>query len=281
MQVFFKMIIDDGEKYYAGEDPGIAICDYVYMRGLNGIDDNTFWENQRKHYREHMQFVFTFIPNPRSTLVDVAEEIVKRIELDPQKFIEFRVPIYILENLELVEIEDPTIPLSTISKYYDISKALHIFFVLSNQAGDIWVEDGLRYYMHSKEAGRHNLPHIHVDYKHECSATISLYDGKMVDGDMPRRVMKRASKKIMDNQRYLMECWNKLFYPQLGVKLCSMAGGGVQKIYMVFLREPSRRDRSGSDLFHLWDGFEIKMNFDRNVSCFIFVNALMHDDFFD
>ena len=73
----------------------------------------------------------------------------------------------------------------------------------------------------------------------------------------------------------------ELFYPQLGVKLCSMAGGGVQKIYMVFLREPSRRDRSGSDLFHLRDGFEIKMNFDRNVSCFIFVNALMHDDFFD
>ena len=74
---------------------------------------------------------------------------------------------------------------------------------------------------------------------------------------------------------------DEVFYPQLGVKLCSMAGGGVQKIYMVFLREPSRRDRSGSDLFHLRDGFEIKMNFDRNVSCFIFVYALMHDDFFD
>ena len=74
---------------------------------------------------------------------------------------------------------------------------------------------------------------------------------------------------------------HQLFYPQLGVKLCSMAGGGVQKIYMVFLREPSRRDRSGSDLFHLRDGFEIKMNFDRNVSCFIFVNAFMHNDFFD
>ena len=73
----------------------------------------------------------------------------------------------------------------------------------------------------------------------------------------------------------------EMFYPQLGVKLCSMAGGGVQKIYMVFLREPSRRDRSGSDLFHLRDGFEIKMNFDRNVSCFIFVNAFMHDDFFN
>lgn len=77
-----------------------------------------------------------------------------------------------------------------------------------------------------------------------------------------------------------VRCYD-LFYTQLGVKLCSMAGGGVQKIYMVLLREPSRRDRSGSDLFHLRDGFEIKMNFDRNVSCFIFVNALMHNDFFD
>ena len=28
----------------------------------------------------------------------------------------------------------------------------------------------------------------------------------------------------------------EMFYPQLGVKLCSMAGGGVQKIYMVFFK---------------------------------------------
>ena len=91
----------------------------------------------------------------------------------------------------------------------------------------------------------------------------------------------RKTIYISEANATLHEFGHFLFYPQLGVKLCSMAGGGVQKIYMVFLREPSRRDRSGSDLFHLWDGFEIKMNFDRNVSCFIFVNALMHDDFFD
>ena len=90
-------------------------------------------------------------------------------------------------------------------------------------------------------------------------------------------------EKMGDEYAKTQWIWTRdyLFYPQLGVKLCSMAGGGVQKIYMVFLREPSRRDRSGSDLFHLRDGFEIKMNFDRNVSCFIFVNAFMHDDFFD
>jgi len=37
------------------------------------------------------------------------------------------------------------------------------------------------------------------------------------------------------NQRHPAAC-HQLFYPQLGVKLCSMAGGGVQKIYMVFFK---------------------------------------------
>ena len=98
-----------------------------------------------------------------------------------------------------------------------------------------------------------------------------------------KRKMGERCIMILGNHDDMMmnSFYDQVFYTQLGVKLCSMAGGGVQKIYMVFLREPSRRDRSGSDLFHLRDGFEIKMNFDRNVSCFIFVNALMHDDFFD
>ena len=96
-----------------------------------------------------------------------------------------------------------------------------------------------------------------------------------------RTTSRKTGEDVMRLDLRYKKLWFRLFYPQLGVKLCSMAGGGVQKIHMVFLREPSRRDRSGSDLFHLRDGFEIKMNFDRNVSCFIFVNALMHDDFFD
>ena len=34
---------------------------------------------------------------------------------------------------------------------------------------------------------------------------------------------------------------HELFYPQLGVKLCSMAGGGVSKKYMKFSEVPRRR----------------------------------------
>ncbi len=66
---------------------------------------------------------------------------------------------------------------------------------------------------------------------------------------------------------------------QIGVKL----DGGRRRVkkYLWSFLEPPRRDRSGCDLFHLQEGFEIKMNFDRNVSCFIAVDALMDNDFFN
>ena len=45
-----------------------------------------------------------------------------------------------------------------------------------------------------------------------------------------------------------------------------MAGGGVSRnIYGVFKNRPGG-GRSGRDLLHLRDGFEIEMNFDRNVT---------------
>ena len=112
-----------------------------------------------------------------SSIENISNAIVERIGFDKSKFAESYLRIYLLENGEFVEIITPTVCISTLSKYYDIREDLHIFFMLSNQAGDIWVEDGLRYYMQSKEAGRHHLPHIHVDYRHESSATVSLYDG--------------------------------------------------------------------------------------------------------
>ena len=101
-------------------------------------------------------------------------------------------------------------------------------------------------------------------------------------------MQERLDREQPGEQRYKNHTNNgytsaghELFHPQLGVKTLLDGGRRRTKIYMVILREPSRQDRSGSDLFHLRDGFEIKMNFDRNVSCFIFVNAFMHDDFFD
>ena len=54
-----------------------------------------------------------------------------------------------------------------------------------------------------------------------------------------------------------------------------------QEIYMEFLKNPpGAGERSACDLLHFRYGFEIKMNFDRNVSCFVAVYGFMDNDFF-
>ena len=58
-----------------------------------------------------------------------------------------------------------------------------------------------------------------------------------------------------------------------------MAGGGVSRnIYGVFKNRPGG-GRSGRDLLHLRDGFEIEMNFDRNVSCLIVIRHFLSNFF--
>ena len=55
-----------------------------------------------------------------------------------------------------------------------------------------------------------------------------------------RTTSRKTGEDVMRLDLRYKKLWFRLFHTQLGVKLCSMAGGGVQKIYMVFLREPSR-----------------------------------------
>lgn len=210
MKIYFKMLVNDGEQYYRSSDPGIAICDYVYLRGLDGKDDDSFWKEQKKHYQKHMSFDFHFDMGSDPPIISAANKIAGKIGFDKQRFTVSPFQIYLLIDGEFVEVVTPTISMSTLSKYYNVREDLHIFFMLSNQAGGIWNEDGLRYYMNSREAGRHNLPHVHVDYRHEASATISLYDGEMIEGDIPQKIMKQVKERVLNNQRYLMECWNKM-----------------------------------------------------------------------
>ena len=62
-----------------------------------------------------------------------------------------------------------------------------------------------------------------------------------------------------------------------------MLDGGrrrVKKYMELFWNRPGG-NRSSFDLFHLRDGFEIEVNFDRNVSCLIAVDVFMDNDFFN
>ncbi len=70
-------------------------------------------------------------------------------------------------------------------------------------------------------------------------------------------------------------------YPQLaGTTTLNSGRRSSKNIYEIIKNLPGW-GRSFSDLLHLWNWFQIKMNFNRNVSCLIAVYFFMNNDFFN
>ena len=99
-----------------------------------------------------------------------------------------------------------------LSKYLDPHGIGEIFVAayVSMDAGAIDEEDGVRYYMNSREAGRHHEPHVHIcDTSRQYEAVILIKDGKVI-GNFPSKLLKKAKRKVMQNQAFFLEQWNVL-----------------------------------------------------------------------
>lgn len=92
---------------------------------------------------------------------------------------------------------------------YPDNREVDIELLISTDAGEVDNADGLEYYVYSRERGKHHIPHVHViTTDHEYSAVISIIDGEMIEGRMPKRKLKKAKRRILDNQSYFVQCWN-------------------------------------------------------------------------
>ena len=85
---------------------------------------------------------------------------------------------------------------ANLSKIIDLCQGKIIIALnpLIDKGATVLKENGVRFYMHSHEAGRHQQPHIHVNCGDGFEASINLLDGKILAGKL------KASKKkyIMD-----------------------------------------------------------------------------------
>ena len=81
-------------------------------------------------------------------------------------------------------------------------------FAILVGAGDVLPrEDGIRYYMNSKENTKHNVPHVHVKYKDE-EVSISILDGSVLAGSLKSNVQKEVIRKVLWNKNKLCLAWN-------------------------------------------------------------------------
>ncbi len=74
---------------------------------------------------------------------------------------------------------------------------------------------------------------------------------------------------------------DELCYPQLVGTITLNSGRRSSKNIYEIIKNLPGWGRSFSDLLHFRDWFQIKMNFNRNVSCFIAVYFFMDNDFFN
>lgn len=94
---------------------------------------------------------------------------------------------------------------------YPKNKNLEIQLLICGDAGEVDNEEGIQYYIYSHEKGSHHLPHVHVNTTdHERSAVITIHDGEIIAGSLPRKKRKLAKKRVLERQAFFYDCWNKL-----------------------------------------------------------------------
>ena len=185
---------------YFDDAPGYAIAGPLIMAPLvpvRGKDFEIFYEKS-------------------STLGDI-EYKIERLIWDPSLFEEhlfFGVRFCFVSGLERYSVDNPNQNFEYIKdKYLDTDHLdrIEVCFLISHTAGAVEPKQGpLRYYMHSREKGKHHQPHVHVYVKGQGGeASVMILTGKVV-GNIPPKYKKMASEQVLNNQRYYLECWNKL-----------------------------------------------------------------------
>lgn len=208
MKISFSILIYDGLAY-SKENPGIAIADYADFLGWTEDRTEEFWDKVTRHFAEKSHIDFFYNTEQTTTVGDITNEIMLRMKFNCEAVSSTATQTYILAKDEFVQILNPETSIGDVEKYYELEDGLQVFLVLSNQAGTIWNNDGLRYYMNSKETGSHHIPHVHVDYKHESTASISLINGEVLDGKLPSKVLKKVKQRVADSREFLLQCWEK------------------------------------------------------------------------
>lgn len=99
-----------------------------------------------------------------------------------------------------------------VEKHLDIqnNREIRIGAYVSADAGMICEEEGIRYYMNSRERGKHHEPHIHLRALNSCEEAVIIIKNREVIGDFPRKLIKKARKKVIKNERFFLEQWNVL-----------------------------------------------------------------------
>lgn len=99
-----------------------------------------------------------------------------------------------------------------VEKHLDLKRTgeIRMSVYVNANAGCICEDDGIRYYMNSRERGKHNEPHIHLRAVDSCQKAVIIIKTREIIGKFPRKLIKKAKEKVAANERFFLEQWNVL-----------------------------------------------------------------------
>lgn len=201
MEVCFEIEV----HIYQGE----RLCDDFLEDGAScGILGPEIVLPLRRNRKCNVHFQYT----ASTTVADAIQAVLRRIECDDKDVLIVNGScVRFLHGTERYLVSDQTIDLySLLRNYLDPREAGRVLVqvLVSADAGAVCCEEGIRYYMYSHEAGKHNEPHVHVeDTGHTYEASIALSDCRVLAGELPPKLLKKAQKKIKEDIAYFYKCW--------------------------------------------------------------------------
>lgn len=201
--VDFKILFDDGKRYYCPQAPGIVSSLFESCRV--GSEE---CEPEEVRFKKYSNVSFRMLMDTQTTFSNILSKwsLISGLDLDRVKDIYGKLPIATIQDGNLLWIDNQ---LCLVSDLFQIeeSEQIVVFLIFNCQAGNIWNENGIRYDMHSREKKQHHTPHIHVKYR-DNEASVSLITGEIEDGLLPNKIHKVVKNKILNNQFFLLDFWN-------------------------------------------------------------------------
>lgn len=120
-------------------------------------------------------------------------------------------PLMLVSNHECARFEHERMTVEQACLAFEPYNQLYVCIRLQTVAGEVLrgIDKGFRYYIHSRERGKHSYPHVHVDYKHRYSGVKQIGTGEVRDGNLPEGLANKATKTIIKHSAKFLDYWNK------------------------------------------------------------------------
>ena len=192
----------------------------AHMFSEEKLRDDYFERGECIHGREIVEILdsarkrsFKFEYSEETTLMDLVNAVKHNIGVDREDMKSMPLRYSFIRDGERYYIDNPEKDLIPALKHITQSdgKTVAMCILLSCDAGTVQGIDPLRFYFNSRESGSHNKPHVHVrDTQYRYNASISLEDGEVLAGKLPKKLAKLAKEKIIADREFYLKCWNTM-----------------------------------------------------------------------